>query len=105
MRGAQAAGDSHSDEDSDDEFDFEPSLAHAANSDCTEHDLRAIKHARRLIASGHMDMASRAAATDHRTLDCNDPDVMQQLRHMHPAAFDEWLMPALPHDAFTSIIQ
>ncbi len=75
----------------------------AVESGCTEDDLRAIKHARRLLASGHMAMASRAAATDHHTLDCNDPAVMQQLRQLHPEASDT-PMPALPYDAHTPLV-
>ena len=67
--------------DIDDDMD-----ALAVRGDCTEDDLRAVKQARRLLSGGHMHMASRAAATDLRTLDCNDPTVLQQLRDLHPPA-------------------
>jgi hypothetical protein len=50
-----------------------------------------------------MDMASRAAATDHRTLDCDDSAVLQQLRQLHPAA-STTPMPVLPNDAHSPII-
>ena len=75
----------------------------AVDAGCTEDDLRAVKQARRLVASGHMHMASRAAATDHRTLDCNDSAVLQRLRQMHPPA-SRAPMPALPHDAEVPLI-
>ena len=71
---------------------------------CTLDDIRAIKHARRLVSSGHIDMASRAASTDHRALDCNDAAVLQQLRQLHPAASDV-PMPALPFDAHTPLVR
>ena len=84
--------------DSNDDMD-----ALAVDNGCTEDDLRAIKQARRLVASGHMHRASRAAATTLRTLDCNDSAVLQQLRQLHPAASSA-PMPALPRDADSPIV-
>ena len=84
--------------DSSDDMD-----ALAVDNGCTQDDLRAIKQARRLIASGYMHRASRAAATTLRTLDCNDSAVLQQLRQLHPAA-SPTPMPALPHDADEPIV-
>ena len=89
-----------SDDDDDGKYDCDDdSDALAIDDGCTEDDIRAIKHARRLVASGHIDMASRAASTDHRTLDCNDAACQ-----LHPAASGA-PMPALPLDAHTPLVR
>ena len=67
-------------------------------------DVQAIQRARRLASAGHISMASRAVCTNNRTLDCNDPSVMHQLRSMHPPESD-WQMPALPHDSQPPMIR
>ena len=55
------------------------------SDDNTHDDSQAILRARRLLAAGHLDVASRAVISTNKTLDCANPAVMQQLRAMqHP---------------------
>lgn len=97
-------GDADSDDDDGKYSSEDDSDTSAVDDGCTENDIRAITHARRLVASGHIDMASRAVSTDHRTLDCNDSAVLQQLRQLHPAA-SHTPIPSLPLDAHTPLVR
>ena len=70
----QCGGRQHKYDDNDDQAVGDSKYDDASEHDalegiagCTEDDVRTIKHPRRLIASNHMSVASRAASTDHRT--------------------------------------
>ena len=79
--------------------DSEPEAEHESeldlSDDNTHDDSQAILRARRLVAAGHLDVASRAVMSTNKTLDCADPAVMRQLRAMHPPA-SAVPMPPLP---------
>ena len=86
-----------------DELEVDNVAAHV-NDECTEEDVQAILRASRLVGAGHLDMASRAVTSNHRTLDCADPTVSTQLRAMHPQASNTPI-PALPLDAITAMVR
>ena len=89
----QAPRSDSDDSEANDDNSSEPPVDFDVPDDCTTDDVQAIQRARRLAAAGHLNMASRAVCSNNRTLDCNDPSVMQQLRRMHPSPLAPFLPP------------
>lgn len=81
----------------------QPAASIAPQPDSDDNDVHAVIQAGKLIRDGHTQQASRALASDQRTLDCSDPIVQMQLQQMHPHASND-PMPPLPPDAHDTVV-